>query len=151
MPVAKKESPLRLSGLALAGANHRLSATGDEEDGILTAEEIAAMDLSGLEWAVLSGCDTGVGEIQTGEGVFGLRRAFQTAGAQTLIMSLWPVRDDATAEWMASLYEARLSDGVDTITATTAASRSILEHRRENQITTHPALWAGFVASGGWR
>ena len=68
------ESPLLLSGLALAGANQRL--TGDPcqscDDGILTAEEISSLDLSGVEWAVLSSCDTGVGRIQAGEGVPGV-------------------------------------------------------------------------------
>jgi len=65
------ENPLLLSGLALASANHRQAARPDEEDGILTAEEIAALDLSGVEWAVLSACDTGVGEVKAGEGVLG--------------------------------------------------------------------------------
>ena len=67
---------------------------------MLTAEEVAALNLNGVEWAVLSGCDTGVGEVRAGEGVFGLRRAFQVAGARTVIMSLWPVEDQATVRWM---------------------------------------------------
>ena len=85
-PSAKiaRENPLLLSGLILAGANHRDVASPDDEDGVLTAEEVAALNLSGVEWAVLSGCDTGVGEVKAGEGVFGLRRAFQVAGARTV-------------------------------------------------------------------
>jgi CHAT domain-containing protein len=74
--------------LALAGANRRASAGPEDEDGILTAEEVAALDPEGVEWAVLSACDTGVGEVRAGEGVFGLRRAFQVSGVNTVIMSL---------------------------------------------------------------
>ena len=76
------ENPLLLSGFALAGAKRRRAGGTGDEDGIVTAEEIAAMDLHGVEWAVLSGCETGVGKLLAGEGVFGLRRAFQMAGAR---------------------------------------------------------------------
>ena len=89
-------APLRLSGLAFAGANRRATVRTSDDDGILTAEEVAALNLEGVEWAVLSACDTGRGRIQDGEGVFGLRRAFQVAGVHTVIMSLWSVEDDAT-------------------------------------------------------
>ena len=144
-------NPLLLSGLALAGANHREHAGPGEEDGILTAEEIAAMDLSGVEWAVLSACDTGVGEIRAGEGVFGLRRAFQVAGARTLIMSLWSVEDESAREWMRALYEGRLQEGMNTADAVRHASLTVLNARRENGQGTHPFYWAGFVAAGDWR
>jgi CHAT domain-containing protein len=142
---------LRLSGLALAGANHRDAAGPDEEDGILTAEEIAALDLSNVEWAVLSACDTGVGDIKTGEGVFGLRRACQVAGAGTLIASLWPVDDESTREWMTALYEGRLKERLDTAEAVRRASLKVLERRRAAKQSTHPFHWAAFVASGDWR
>jgi CHAT domain-containing protein len=145
------ENPLLLAGLALAGANDRQSAGPDEEDGILTAEEIAALDLSGVEWAVLSACDTGVGDIRAGEGVFGLRRAFQVAGARTLIMSLWSVDDEATRQWMTALYEVRLKRGTDTATAVTEASLTVLQSRREAGESTHPFYWGAFVAAGDWR
>jgi len=145
------ENPLLLSGLALAGANHRTAAGPDEEDGILTAEEIAAMDLSGVEWAVLSACDTGVGEVRAGEGVFGLRRAFQVAGAGTLIMSLWSVEDEATREWMRELYEGRLLKELSTAEAVREASLSVLNARRQRGESTHPFYWAAFVAAGDWR
>jgi CHAT domain-containing protein len=145
------ENPLLFSGLALAGANHREAAGPDEDDGILTAEEIAALDLSGVEWAVLSACDTGVGEVRAGEGVFGLRRAFQVAGARTLIMSLWSVDDEATREWMTALYEGRLNEGMTTAEAVHHASLSTLNARRERGESTHPFYWAAFVAAGDWR
>jgi CHAT domain-containing protein/tetratricopeptide (TPR) repeat protein len=150
-PRPLRENPLLLSGLALTGANHREHAGPDEEDGVLTAEEIAALDLSGVEWAVLSACDTGVGEIQAGEGVLGLRRAFQVAGARTLILSLWSVEDDSTREWMRALYEGRLSQGLDTAEAVRNASLTVLKARRERGESTHPFYWAGFVAAGDWR
>ncbi len=145
------ENPLLLSGLALAGANYRQAAGPDEEDGILTAEEIAALDLSGVEWAVLSACDTGVGEVKAGEGVLGLRRAFQVAGARTLIMSLWPVEDQVARDWMGQLYRARLVLGLTTIDAVHQANLKTLRQRRAKGLTTHPFYWAGFVAAGDWR
>lgn len=146
----RTENALRLSGLAFAGANHRSSALPSEDDGILTALEIAALDLTGVEWAVLSGCDTGVGDVRAGEGVFGLRRAFQSAGARTLVMSLWPVQDEAAAEWMTALYEARLVQRASAANSVARANRAVLERRRSQGVSTHPALWAGFVASGDW-
>lgn len=147
----KVENPLRLSGLALAGANNRDAAGPDEDDGILTAEEIAALDLTGVEWVVLSACETGLGELRSGEGVLGMRRAFRVAGARTVIMSLWGVDDDATLAWMGALYEARLSAGKDTADAVRSASLSVLRERRSNRLSTHPFYWAGFVAVGDWR
>jgi CHAT domain-containing protein/Tfp pilus assembly protein PilF len=149
--VGSPASPLLLSGLALAGANHRKRATADQEDGILTAEEISALDLSGVEWAVLSACDTGVGEIQAGEGVFGLRRAMQVAGVRSMIMSLWPVDDEATRMWMKALYDGRLRDGLDTAEAVREAGLSVLRDRRKSEQSTHPVYWAAFVAAGDWR
>jgi len=150
-PLVSGENPLLLSGLVLAGANHRASAGPDEDDGILTAEEIAAMDLSGVQWAVLSACDTGVGEVRGGEGVFGLRRAFQVAGAGTLIMSLWSVGDEPTRQWMKALYEARLLKGLSTAEAVREASLQMLRQHRQNHESTHPFYWAAFVAAGDWR
>ncbi len=143
--------PLRLSGLALAGANRRSEARSGEDDGILTAEEVASIDLSSVEWAVLSACETGAGSIQPSEGVLGLRRAFQIAGARTVIMSLWGVEDQATLHWMKALYAARFRRGLGTAEAVREASRSVLLERRAQGRSTHPFYWAGFVASGDWR
>lgn len=145
------DSPLAHAGLGLAGANLRGANDGAVDDGILTAEEIGTLALDGVEWVVLSACDTGLGRNQSGEGVLGLRRAFQIAGAGSVIMSLWPVRDDLTRSWMQALYRARLMDGRSTAAAVRDAGRSLLESRRERGASTHPFYWAGFVASGGWR
>ncbi len=145
------DNPLLLSGLALAGANRRASAGPDEEDGILTAEEVASLNLEGVEWAVLSACDTGVGEIKAGEGVFGLRRAFQVAGARTVVMSLWSVDDQAARAWMRALYEGRFQKQLSTADAVHAASLAVLAARRAKHQNTYPFYWAGFVAAGDWR
>jgi CHAT domain-containing protein len=145
------ENPLLLAGFALTGANRRQAAAADAEDGMLTAEEIASLDLSAVEWAVLSACDTGVGEIRAGEGVFGLRRAFHIAGARTVIMSLWPVDDEDALRWMTSVYERRFKRGAETLEAVRASSLEQLRGRRRAGLGTHPFHWAAFIAAGDWR
>ena len=145
------ENPLLLSGLALAGANRRTAATLDEDDGILTAEEVAALNLEGVEWAVLSACNTGLGTVSAGEGILGLRRAFQVAGVHTVIMSLWAVEDGAARHWMEALYRARLVDRMDTADSVRQASLTVIRERRAAGQSTQPFFWAAFVASGDWR
>jgi CHAT domain-containing protein/tetratricopeptide (TPR) repeat protein len=146
-----RDNPLLLAGLALAGANRRAQTRGTEaEDGILTAEEIAALDLSGVEWVVLSGCDTGLGRPEAGEGVLGLRRSIEGAGAGTLIMSLWAVEDVVVREWMGRLYEGRLA-GLTTAEAVSRASTGMIAERRRAGRSTHPFYWGAFVAAGDWR
>jgi CHAT domain-containing protein/tetratricopeptide (TPR) repeat protein len=145
------QNPLLLSGLALAGANRREEAGPEGEDGILTAQEIAALDLTGVRWAVLSACETGTGEVLSGEGVFGLRRAFRIAGARTLVASLWAVRDDDARLWMEAFYRGLAERRLDTIDAVREASRSSLRERRARGESTHPFHWAAFLASGDWR
>jgi CHAT domain-containing protein/tetratricopeptide (TPR) repeat protein len=147
----KEENPLLRAGLALAGANHRADAGAREEDGILTAEEVTSLDLDGAEWVVLSGCDTGAGEVKSGEGVLGLRRAFQIAGARTVITSLWPVDDEQTRQWMVALYRSHFTKGLDTAESVRAAAVGRLQARRAGHESTHPFYWAGFVAAGDWR
>jgi CHAT domain-containing protein/tetratricopeptide (TPR) repeat protein len=148
---AAGDNLLHLSGLALAGANQRqqVPLDGTEEDGILTAEEIASLDLSGVEWAVLSACATGAGPVRSGEGVPGLRRAFEIAGVSTVIMSLWDVEDSAARAWMRRLYEGRLA-GLSTAAAVRQASLDQLESQRRNGRTTHPFFWGAFIAAGDW-
>jgi len=106
------ENPLLRSGLALAGANTSMKGgtlPEEAEDGILTAEDVSGLDLTETELVVLSACETGLGEIRTGEGVFGLRRAFMLAGAKTLVMSLWKVADLTTPIIMGRFYDNLLN------------------------------------------
>ncbi len=145
------DNPLARTGLALAGANQWRESPGSG-DGILTAQEVAAMDLGTVQWAVLSACDTGLGEVAgRGEGVFGLRRAFALAGARTVIMSLWAVEDEQTCLWMDHLYRARWGEGMNTAQAVRTASLAILAQRRAAGLSDHPYYWAAFLAAGDWR
>src|SRR5262245_38778194 len=138
--------------LAGCGANQRgqLHSPEEGEDGILTAEEVGSLDLSSVEWAVLSACETGIGKLAAGEGVLGLRRAFSVGGAGTLIMSLWRVEDEATRAWMQRLYRGRFS-GLTTAESVRDASLAIIRERRGRGPSTHPFFWGGFVAEGDWR
>jgi CHAT domain-containing protein/tetratricopeptide (TPR) repeat protein len=141
------ESALRLAGLALSGANQR-ARVGGADDGVLTAEEISALDLGGVREVVLSACDSGVGDIAAGEGVLGLQRAFRLAGARALVMSLWPVDDQATRAWMEAYYDARLARAASVSEAVRDAARSRLRALRAAGRPTPPAAWAGFIPLG---
>ena len=145
---ASAESPLLQSGLALAGANRHSEAPPTGDDGILTAEEIGALDLSSAEWVVLSACETGLGFLDEGEGVLGLRRAFTVAGAHTLILSLWKVDDQATSSWMQALYQAHFVTGRSTADAVRDAACAALTARRTRGAGTHPATWGAFIPIG---
>jgi CHAT domain-containing protein len=138
----KIENPLLRSGLALAGANLRRSG---EEDGILTALEAAGLDLWGTKLVVLSACDTGVGEVKNGEGVYGLRRALVLAGSETQVMSLWPVSDVATRDLMVDYYR-RLQRGE----GRGEALRQVQLQMLRNPKRRHPYYWASFIQSGEW-
>lgn len=138
-----RNSMLR-SGLALAGANTWLSNQPTNENvgnGLLTANDVALLDLSGTKLVVLSACDTALGEIQIGEGVFGLRRAFMLAGAQTLVMSLWKVPDEQTASLMEIFYQ-ELKAGGSRIDALRFAQNEIRKQHK------HPYYWAAFICQG---
>lgn len=138
-------NPLLLSGLVFAGANKSRDAS------ILTAQQIASMDLHGVDWAVLSACNTGSGTANPGEGVMGLERAFRVAGAKSVVMSLWPVDDETTREFMRGLYAERFGHRATTADAVWLAARRQLKERQAAGKSTHPWYWAGFIAAGGWR
>jgi CHAT domain-containing protein/tetratricopeptide (TPR) repeat protein len=137
-------NPLLDSGLVFAGANT------SRESSILTAQQIASMDLSGLDWAVLSACNTGAGKVRDGEGVLGLQRAFRVAGARSVIMTLWPVDDSMSRRYMHELYTQRFGKGATTADSIWNASQKLLADRRTAGLSTHPWYWAGFVGSGSW-
>jgi CHAT domain-containing protein/tetratricopeptide (TPR) repeat protein len=137
-------NPLLHSGLVFAGGNHGAAQS------ILTAQQIASLDLSNVDWAVLSACNTGNGELRDGEGVLGLQRAFRVAGARSVIMTLWPVDDDAARQFMHELYTERLGHHASTADAVWGSARAMLQERRAAGKSTHPWYWAGFVGSGGW-
>jgi CHAT domain-containing protein len=124
------------SGVALAGANRRAKAAPTDEDGVLTAEEVASLDLSAAELVVLSACESGLGTVVDGEGVFGLRRAFEVAGARRLVLSLWRVRDDDAQFWMRAFYEAQGRTSGDV--AAGAASLHLLRARRAAGFASDP-------------
>ena len=151
MPQEVAENPLLRSGFALAGANHRDRCDATSEDGIVTADEIASLDLTGTQWLVLSACHSGIGEPTAGEGILGLRRAVETAGAHTLILGLWRVDDAASRRWMRALYRARFEHHEDTAHAVMDASLEVLAERRRRGLDVSPAEWAPFIATGDWR
>ena len=145
-PGNRYENPLVRAGLAFAGAN-KASEITEGDDGILTALEITGMDLYGTELVILSACDAGVGEVKTGEGVFSLRRAFALAGAQNLLMSLWPIGDEITANQMKAFYQ-----NLQKLPPAEALRQAQLETIKELKAAygvASPALWAPFILQGG--
>ena len=140
-PAVGVENPLLRSGLALAGAN----LTRDSHEGILTALEASGLNLWGTKLVTLSGCDTGVGEIRNGEGVYGLRRAFVLAGTESVVMSLWPVSDAIARETMVSYYTG-LRAGLGRGDALREAKLEMLKRGGRE----HPFYWASFIQSGEW-
>src|SRR5262249_51446372 len=113
----------------------------------VTAEEIALLNLHGTELVVLSACQTGLGDIKTGEGVYGLRRAFILAGAQTLVTSLFEVPDAETRELMKRFYTT-LHAGRGKLQSLHTARRSLIDERRKSHGAAHPFFWASFVLVG---
>lgn len=136
---ARVENPLLRSGLAMAWANRRRSG---DEDGVLTALEAAGLDLWGTKLVVLSACDTGVGEVRNGEGVYGLRRALVLAGSESQVVSLWKVSDEDTRDLMIAYY-AKLKKGL-------GRGEALRRVQLERLHKRHPYYWAGFIQSGEW-
>jgi CHAT domain-containing protein len=157
-----------LSGLVLAGANQRYD--DGKEDGILTSLEVADLDLSHVRLATLSACETGLGQSAGGEGLLGLQRAFQTAGAKTVVASLWKVSDKATQALMTRFYDNLWHKKMSKIEALREAQLWLL-HEGPKQpgllrgldfapdpaanpaevVGVSPRFWAAFVLSGDWR
>ena len=137
------DNPLLRSGLIMTGANKLQSI---EEDGVLTALEAAGLDLWGTELVVLSACETGVGQVEAGEGVFGLRRALVIAGSESQLLSLWQVDDEATKTLMVGFYK-RLLNGAER----GGALRTMQLRMLREADYAHPYYWASFIPAGDWR
>ena len=140
------DNVLNYSGLLMAGSNYTLNGgrlPADVEDGVLTAYEIARIDLSHAQLVVLSACQTGLGEIRD-DGVFGIQRGFKKAGARSLLMSLWSISDEATALMMTRFYE-QLTTGLSPQEAFLRAQQSMRSHPRFGL----PYFWASFVLLDG--
>lgn len=146
-----REYPGLLSGLVLA-EDRGASSEEARDDGLLTAEEVSWLDLSKCELVVLSACGSGLGEARGGEGLIGLRRAFRMAGAKTVISSLWPISDRATAELMEMFYRNLLTRGLGRGEALRAAQLSMIQsNRAKYQGNALPTTWAAFVLDGDWK
>lgn len=144
-----EDKPMTRSGLLFSGCNrafrHEQIPEG-EEDGILTAQEIAMLDLRGLDLVVLSACQTGLGDVISGEGVFGLQRGFKKAGAKTILMSLNKVDDEATRILMVEFYR-NLMNGKTKRQSLHDAQQYL--RKVDNGKYNAPKYWASFVMLDG--
>ena len=141
------ESPLLRSGIALAGANQPDANPND--DGYLTALEVAQLAWEGTDLVVISACESGLGDLQVGEGVYGLKRAIAVAGARSSLLSLWKVDDVATKVFMESFY-GRLKQGQGRAEALANTQKEFRESPDRSEYR-RPYYWAAFQLSGDWR
>lgn len=146
-PAPAAHPPGLLTGLALAGANQKQQRAA----GVMTAEEVDALDLSGCELVVLSACETALGSVRGGEGMLSLRRAFHEAGARTVLSSLWTIGDESTAVLMRAFYRNLWERSLPPAQALRAAQLAMLELDRRRGGDGRPSTWAAFVLSGDWR
>lgn len=140
------DNPLLRAGLAFAGLNANASMLGEidtDNDGVLTAMEVLSLDLTGTQLVVLSACETGLGEIHEGEGVYGLRRSFQEAGVKNVINSFWEVSDAGTQLLMTKFYDKLLAG----MPAREAMREARLEMLDDVQWSA-PFYWSAFVMVG---
>ena len=134
------------SYIVLAGANE--PNNNPEEDGYLTALEITQLDWDGTEMVVVSACESGKGDIRSGEGLYGLKRAIAVSGARSSLLSLWKVDDKASSEFMKKFYE-NLSKGMGRGNALKATQEFFRKHPNKDYRSIY--VWAAFQLSGDWR
>ncbi|TAL49517.1 MAG: CHAT domain-containing protein, partial [Methylovulum sp.] len=144
-PTSQIENPLARSGLAFVGANLGVQGIkqADNTDGILTALEVLNLNLEGTELVTLSACETGIGEVKVGEGVYSLNRAFQEAGAKAVLSTLWKVDDAGTGKFMQKFYQ-RFLDGKPAQQAIQETQSKFIHDKDYSD----PYYWAGFVMMG---
>jgi CHAT domain-containing protein len=139
----EKINPMLRSGLLLTGVSDytRAEIKPDTEDGVLTALEAANLDLDETDLVVLSACETGLGDVKAGEGVYGLQRAFKVAGAKTIVMSMWKVDDAVTQKLMTTFYQ-KFAENNNARKAFKEAQAEIKKQYPE------PYFWGAFVMTG---